>query len=168
MHQNGDGARHFDARGSRAHKHEREKMTMASGVFFGLGLLKCMENLVSNGDGIGEALEPGREFCKFIMSEIVVRHAGRQNKVVIINANACPIGGIDPDTLLLLVHPGNFTEDHRGVFLFSKNGANRPSDLTWSQDRGGHLVKKRLKNMVVVAINEGDVYRGFPQGFRSV
>ena len=102
------------------------------------------------------------------MPEIIVRYAGGQNKVVIIDPNARPIGGIDKDILLFLVHPGDCTEDYGGVLLFSNNGSNRPSDLAWSQDRGCHLVKKRLKNVVVVPIDEGDVHRGFSQLFRRV
>ena len=60
-HQNGDSARHFNTRGSGAHEDEREKVAMAGWVFFGLGLLKRLQDLVSNGDGIGEAFEAGRE-----------------------------------------------------------------------------------------------------------
>ena len=46
---------------------------MKSDIFFGLGLFKRLQDLVSNFDGVGEALQPRSKLLKFVVSEVTVR-----------------------------------------------------------------------------------------------
>jgi len=52
-------------------------------VFLCLGLLKRVESLVADGDGISETLQAGRKRRKFVVAEVAVRYAGGQNQIVI-------------------------------------------------------------------------------------
>src|SRR5262249_11488730 len=48
-------------------------------------------------------------------------------------------------------------QDDAGVPLSTNNPANRGRYVAWRQTRGGDLVKQRLEQVIVVAIDDGDV-----------
>ena len=69
----------------------------------------------------------------------------------------------DEDALLILVHSCDFTEDHRGVLLVSQNPANRRANLTGGQLRRRHLIKERLKEVVIRTVDQDNLCGRLPQ-----
>src|SRR5262249_15141275 len=58
---------------------------------------------------------------------------------------------------LLLIYPGDLAHDHGRVLLFSQNSANWGADLRRTKHRRCHLVKKRLKQVMICSINQNDL-----------
>lgn len=96
---------------------------MAAGVFLGFRLLERLQDFVADGNGVGEALQSGRELRKAIVSEVAMPHASRQDQVVVPKWNRLAVRGSDVDALLLFVHARDFTEDHRRVRLMTQHRA---------------------------------------------
>src|SRR5580700_6500366 len=66
--------------------------------------------------------------------------------------------------LLLRIHTGDFRQHDRCIGLFPENPANRRGDVRGRQPRCGNLIEEWLKEMMVVAINDRDLYGRFAQG----
>src|SRR5271166_4842122 len=113
-------------------------------VFLCLGLLKRVESLVADGDGISETLQAGRKRRKFVVAEVAVRYAGGQNQIVIADWDVLAKAVRNIDRLFRAINAGHLTEDHRSVGLLAENASNRRADLAWRQDRGRNLIEKRL------------------------
>ena len=56
---------------------------MKAGVFFSFGGLKCLENLVSDLNRVGQALETWSELFEFVVPEVAVPDSGSENEIVI-------------------------------------------------------------------------------------
>src|SRR5262249_15002387 len=60
------------------------------------------------------------------------------------------------DALLVRVNPHNFAQNHRGVSLLAQNGAYRRANLAGTEFRSCHLVKERLKQVMIGTVNQND------------
>ena len=100
-----------------------------------------------------DRLHAGREFVPLGMTEIIVHRARGQDQVVVGNRVLAGIhtlrGGIDARDL---------RHHHQGVGLATQDESDRLSNVRRSQGRRGHLVEKRLKEMVVAAVDEQHVH----------
>src|ERR1700757_4776584 len=132
---------------------------MAARVFFSLGELEGLQDLVASCNRVGKALQSWRELFKFVPAEVTVTGAGGYDQVVISDRHILPVGVTDDDALLILVHSCNLTQDHRGVLLGSENPPDRKANLTGGQNRRGHLIEQGLEQVVIRAIDQGD-FRG--------
>src|ERR1700735_3628422 len=56
--------------------------------------------------------------------------------------------------MILGVDRGSFSEHHASVALALQNIAERRSDIGWRKRARGHLVEKRLEEVIVAAIDE--------------
>src|SRR5262249_22784252 len=92
---------------------------------------------------------------------------GREDQVVIPERDALAIDGVDEDASLIAVEPCHLPEDHRGVALPSEDAANRRGDLPRAQDRRRDLIQERLKEMMVLTIDQQDVDIGVAEGLRG-
>jgi hypothetical protein len=54
-------------------------------------------------------------------------------------------------------------QEHRGVGLRAEDVANRRRDLALGQDAGRHLVEQRLEEVMVGAVDDGDLDLRVPQ-----
>src|SRR5260370_32185330 len=70
--------------------------------------------------------------------------------------NIFPVGVTQEDVLLIFVDSRDLAKDHRSVLLPSKNSSDRRSDLTRCQDRCRHLIKQRLKQVMIGAVDQND------------
>ena len=122
---------------------------MLGWVVLCLGLLKRLEDLVADGDGIGETLQTGRKRRKFVVAEVAVRYAGGQNQIVVGDWDVLAKAVRDIDRLFRPIDAGHLAEDHRSVGLLAENASNRRADLAWREDRSRNLIEKRLEKMVV-------------------
>src|SRR5262245_11073090 len=71
-HERSNGASHLDAGRTGADEHECQQILMLRRIVFGFGELERAENLVSDGDGIGHALQPGRKPLELVAAEVAV------------------------------------------------------------------------------------------------
>src|SRR5262249_50812602 len=63
---------------------------------------------------------------------------------------------------------GNGGEQDLDVLLFAQNPADRRGDVAGRQRRGRHLIEQRLKEMIVVAIEQRHAHVGATKGARCV
>ncbi len=98
-------------------------------IFLRLGLLKRLQDLVPDRDGVGQALQPRRKPFEFVMPKVTVGYAGCQDQVIVRYGHSCPVPGIDQHTLLVLVYARNFAQDHHRVLLFPENAPDRRAYL---------------------------------------
>jgi hypothetical protein len=69
---------------------------------------------------------------------------------------------------LLQIEAGNLGHEDFHVLIGAKNRTNRRGNLRWRKTGGGYLVEKRLKCVMVLSIDDGDLYGGFGQSARGV
>jgi hypothetical protein len=62
--------------------------------------------------------------------------------------------------------PVNRPEDHMGIRLPCENAADRRGDVGGRQDRGRHLVQKRLEQVVVAPVDDGHIGRDLAELLR--
>ena len=100
------------------------------------------------------AFQSWRMGSSFIVPEIRGSCACGHYQVVVVNdairQKDSARGGVDGSRL---------SQDDRTILLLPENTANRHGNITWIQRRGRHLIEQRLKQMVVVPIDERDPYR---------
>src|ERR1700747_2467317 len=98
---------------------------MTARIFFSLGELEGLQDLVASCNRVGKALQSWRERFKFVPAEVTVTGAGGHDQIVISDRHVLPVGVTDDDTLLILVDSCDLAQDHRGVLLVSKNPPDR-------------------------------------------
>ena len=89
----------------------------------------------------------------FVVAKVGVSSAGGQNKVIEIETCSTgkrdlPRGGVEAD---------DFIHHYLGVALVAQDGADGLGNVGRRQHRQRHLVKQRLKGVMVAAIDHGDV-----------
>src|SRR6516162_922661 len=86
------------------------------------------------------------------MPEIGVLRPGGNDKIV--ERNAPPFCD---DLFSSGIHIRDFRQDHFRVLLPTENTARWRRDIARRQTRGCYLIQKRLEQVVIVAIDDGDV-----------
>jgi hypothetical protein len=102
-------------------------------IFFGFCLFKRLQDFVSDHHRIREALQPRRELFKFVVAEVTVSDAGRQNEVIIGKAHRLAVRISNNDALLILVHARDFSQDHGCIFLVPQDSADWGPNLAGCQ-----------------------------------
>ena len=92
--------------------------------------------------------------CPLLVAEVRVRRAGRHDEVI---ERERPV--VKLDLVLRDVHAGDLGEQHAYVALAAQYRADRPRDVRRRQARGRDLVQERLKQVVVVPVDEREVRR---------
>ncbi len=136
---------------------------MTTGIFLGLRLLECPQNLVPGRDGIRQALQSRCDLLVLVVAKVAGPRARRENEVIVRNRHLFPIGRVDEDGLAIHVHPRHFSKDDRGIELPPEDLADRRSDLPGGEDGRRHLVQQRLKQVVIRAIDQEDTRLCLPQ-----
>src|SRR5271165_1656868 len=136
---------------------------MKAGILLSLGLLERLQDSIAGRDGVRQALQPGRKLREFIVPEITVGRARRQNQEVILHRDVFTVDGTHQDAFPVLVDTSHFAKKHRGVFLLAENAPDRGGDLAWVEDRSSDLIKQGLKEMMIGAVDQDDARRGVPQ-----
>ena len=123
-----------------------------------LGALEGHEQALADADRIVERLQARREGLPLVVAKVIVAGAGGQHQVIVgllVDVHAVVDGqvvapGIDCDHL---------AEHHRQVLLARKHVAHRRRDVRRRQPGGRHLIEQRLKQMMIVLIDENDIDR---------
>src|SRR6266498_4365238 len=140
---------------------------MSSRILFGLCLFEGLQDLVTAGHGICEALQPRCVLGEFIVTKITVSSARGQDQIIV--CNGCPLAVCvaDKHVLPFLIHPCDFSQDHCSVPLFPNNLADWPSNLAGREHRGRHLVEQWLKQVVVGSVNQDHLRRCLLESLRG-
>jgi len=121
-------------------------------------LLEAGQDVVANRDGVGDVLQTQAVALHRLQAEEVRLATRRQHQEVVIHRTST---GVEPFRCEIdarhLHHP------KVEVLLTAQNGARRFRDLLGLEARGRDLVEQRLKEVVVVAIDEHDLHGGATQ-----
>src|SRR5262249_22902601 len=139
-----------------AYQYEREKVFVLAGVFLSLRLFERLKNTISNAHGVCQALQPGCEAFEFLVSEITMALACCEDEIVVWDMHLRAIRRGGKNITLFFVHAGHLRHDHGRVALLPQNAPNRSADLPGSKHRGRHLVKQRLKDVVIGAVKQNN------------
>src|SRR5215469_105558 len=138
---------------------------MAARVFFSLGKLESLQDLIARCDRVGKALHSWRELFEFVPAEVTVTGPGGQDQKVVRDRHVLPVAVTDDDAFLILVHSDDITEEDSGVLLVLENPPDRKTNLIGGKNRGGHLVEQRLKQVVMRPIDQSDFHRRLLERF---
>ena len=149
-----DRACHLDAGRAGADDDEREQAGALGLVVRQLRALEGEQNAAADARGVFDALQARRELRPFVMAEIRMRGAGRDDELIVGDRGGgrldLPIGGVDA---------GDFRHQHGGIALVAQDGADRPGDLGGRERRGRHLIEQRLEAVMVLPVDHRDVDR---------
>src|SRR5271170_6310250 len=126
---------------------------MAYWIFFGLRLFECLKDPVSTRNSVGHALHAWGELLKFVMPEVAVRGARGEDQVIVREGYCLSICIANQYFLSLLVHSGDFSHDYCDILMIAKNTSYGCRNLARRQHCCCHLVKQRLKQVVVGAVD---------------
>src|SRR5215472_10990322 len=148
LRQLGERAGELDPGRAAADDYKRQQPPLLCLIVAILGALEGNENAAPHRGGILDALEPRGQRRPLVVAEIGFSSAGRDDQLVVWNAALCGlhrvVGDIDAD---------HCAEEHLGICLTRKDATDRRSDVGRRQSRSGDLVEKRLKQMVIAAVD---------------
>ena len=148
----GQSARELDAGGAAADHDEREQLLLAPRIRLSLGTLQGHEQAPAEVERILQRLEPGCKGGPLVMPEVGGLCAGRNDQVVVGQLGSI----VERQQALGEIDAFDFGHHHGGVLLFPEHGADRVGNLVRPEASRGHLVQKRLEQVVIPAIDDGD------------
>ncbi len=110
--------------------------------------------MIANRDGVGNVLEPEAVALQRVQPEEIRLAAGSEDQIVV-----CDRAGTRLEPARREIHAGHVEQAKIEVLLTAQNGACRFRDLLGFEARGRDLIEQRLEEVVVVAIDEHDLYR---------
>ena len=131
-------------------------------IGFGLGLLEGEQDAAANVGRVVDGLQPRSAGGPFVVTEIGVLRAGRENQDVVGNAPA-----VGEHLAPLGVDSRDLAKDHVDVLLARQNAADRRGDVGGRKPRGRDLIEQRLEQVIVVLVDDGDVEWLSGQHFRG-
>jgi len=108
-----------------------------------------------------DGLQPRGAGGPFAVTEVGVPRAGRENQDVVGYAPA-----VGENLAPFRVDSRDLAKDDVDVLLARENTADGRCDVGWRKPCGRHLIEQRLKQMIVVLIDDGDVEWLSGQHFR--
>src|SRR5262249_29740413 len=88
-----------------------------------------------------------------------------QDQVIVGQGHVLPVRVGYEDTFLVFVHTCDLALDHGRVLLVLENPSDWKPNLTGGENRRGHLIEQRLKQVVVRAIDQDDFRRRLAESF---
>src|SRR5215211_7868743 len=92
------------------------------------------------------------------MPEIGVLGSGRDDEIVVRNASS-----VCDNLVPRSIDARDLRQDDLRVFLPTEYAANRRGDIRGRQAGGRNLIEQRLEQMIIVAVDDGDVERRLRQ-----
>ena len=158
----GDRACELHAGRPAADDHEPEQPLAGRGVVLDLGGLERSQDAAANQRRVVDALQARRERLPFLVAEVRMRRARCDDQIV---ERERPV--VQRDLVFRSVDAGDLGEQHAHVALAAQDRADRPRDVGRRQARGRDLIQQRLKQVVVVPVDERHVRRDFRERARG-
>ena len=127
-------------------------------IRLGLRALEGAQQPRTDERGFLHILHPRREGAPVIVTEIVIDRPRGEDQVVVLHRPA--VGG---QTAARKVDRAHLGEHDVRIPLGSQDGAHRLGDIRRRQRGRGDLVQQRLKEVIVVAVDDQHVRRSAPQ-----
>ena len=156
---------------SAADDDECQQTPLCVGIDLPLGLFECEQHLPPHHERIVERLEAGRVLLPFRVAEVRVRRAARENHVVVSDRRRAVSGfgrTRDEYTSILWIDRRDIGEQHFDVLLSAQHPTDRRRDVAGRERRGRDLIQQRLKEMVVVPVEQRDADRRAGERARRV
>jgi DNA-binding helix-hairpin-helix protein with protein kinase domain len=150
----------FYARGAAADDDKSHQALSFDLVQRCLGIFERQKRLFADIQSVLERLQRRRVRAPCVVSEIAVLRSGRDDQVV-----ERMVGAMAQNSAGLRIDTDHRIHQDRRIVLVAKQAADRHSDVGRGHARGGNLVKQRLKQMVVLTVDDGDVDRRVGQAF---
>ena len=148
-----DGPSEFDAGGASADDDEVER-GMGSGLHhLALGELEGEEDAAADFGGVFDGFEAGGDGGPLILAEVGVGGAGGEDEVVVFEVGAGP----EENAVLVEGEAGGLIHEDFDVAMVAEDGADGLGDIGGGEHGEGDLVEERLEDVVVLAVDEGDV-----------
>ncbi len=147
----GERAGELDAGGPAADHDDRHGGLALHRVGLGLGALEGQEDATPDRERVIEGLEPRGELLPLRMAEVAGAAAGGDDEIVVGQLAA---GVHDPAAGQ--VEGGDLGHDDREIGPLAEERADRLGDVDRGEPGGGDLVEERLKQVVVLPIDDRD------------
>ena len=164
MRQFGDGAGELDAGRPRSDDHEGEPLRAPLRIDLPFRLLEGREDAAPDARRILQRLHARRIGLPFVMAEIGMAGAGREDQRV----EADRPFALQQHLPVRPVDAGNRAEQRGDVLVAAQQEADRPGDLRGRQRSRRDLIEQRLEQMMIALVDHGDpdwraseVARGF-------
>ncbi len=109
-----------------------------------------------------DRLQAGRMGGPAVVAEVAMAGPGREHQNVIGNVSA-----VHDDVFALTINACDCAQQHACVALAPDQATNRSSDVGRRQPGGRHLIEQRLKEVMVLPVDQGDVRRRFGKPLRD-
>ena len=150
----GEAARTFDADGARADEDEGQKSLALCRILFTRGFFEDLEDVAADLDGVDERLQGQRVFLDALRAEEVWRRAERDDEMIVVD-----LALIGAHGLRRRVDSLDFGEQEVDVRSAAEKASDRVDDLVRREHRGRHLIEQRLKDLIVVVVDDEDIDR---------
>jgi len=153
----------FDSSRPAAHYDKVHRRCRFSGRSLTLGQFKCQKHTPPDLQRVFNCLQAGCKLLPRIVPEIRMTRAGGDDKVVvgIILAGSLNHPAVE-------IESRHLTQQDFDILLVAKNRPDWCRNFPWREPRRSHLVKQRLKSVVILAVDERDLDRSLRQFLRRV
>ena len=143
---------HFDPGRSAANndKGHRRSARRRIGEFF--GIFECQQNPAPNFHCIFKALQAGGKALPFRMPEIRMARASCKNQIIVGKIEVARM-----NNSLVHINRLHFGQHHFDVLAFVQNRAHRRGDVSRRERSGRDLIKERLKEVVIGAVEDSEL-----------
>ena len=155
----GDRARQLDAGGAAADDDEGQLRALQRGVVLLLRALEGDEDPVADVERVAQALQPRCARSPLRVTEVERLHAGGHNQEVVRQL----VAARQPHHLRVRIDRVGLGHQHLGVLVPAQERAKRIADVGGLELGRGRLIEQRLKDVVVLPVDERDLNRRVPQ-----
>ncbi len=119
---------------------------------FTLRKFVSQQNAAAHLERIFDGLQSGRKGFPLVMPKVSMACSGGDDEIVVGKLTA-----MKPNETPCEIETQHFAEQYLDVLVFRQNLTDGRCDLGWRQPCGRHLVKQRLKRVMVLAVHQGDI-----------
>ena len=148
-----DCAGQLDAGGAAADDDEVEGGMAAGLLHLALGEFEGEEDAAADLGGVLDGLEAGGELGPVVFAEVGVGGTGGDDEVVVLEHGA----GLELDVVLGKVEADGLVHEDFDVLMVAQDGADGLRDVGGREDGKRDLVEQGLEDVVVLAVDQGDV-----------
>jgi hypothetical protein len=143
--------------------HERQPLRSFLRIDCQLSHLEGEQHPMAKVPRVLNRLHPVRVLGKIVTPEIGMRRSSGHDQRVVGQPELSTVGAVSKHLLRHHIEFGHFAEQRPDVRLVADHSTQRRRDQAGRQDAGRHLIEKRLKQMMIRAVDQGDVGLGLAQ-----
>ena len=157
----GDSAGEFNSGRSATDDYQIHQAPAFICVRFVFGPLEGEQNSPSNLGRILDALKSGRQGLPIVVTEIGVARAGSKDEIVV--GHMAPAH--DRDRARRNIDADDLAQYDRNILVGANDAADRGGNVSRRQPSGRHLIEQRLKQVIVLSVNDDDLNGSIRKSF---